>query len=281
MGECALRYFGVDSRTFLRGTILPPDRLAAPLITPPGVAAYAVDPEPTQAVVAGPLAYGRDTRYQDWATAAQASAEHAQHFLEAWQTVASRACPQGAGPAEPISVAAIAIHELSRSWSSGHGIAWLEQVLSRLAGLERAAAVSLGQHLDRNPSGQVGRPGPSAGGILSARPHGSDLFGRCRSAADLLTFAVEQRGRLDQLGRRTVAQMTRHLLRAQQIDWSLRPGSTIDPGTGLWRAQQHLDAFYELAGLLLAGRRDPHHLRRLERGPAYLPEIDLEWLAGS
>jgi 1,4-alpha-glucan branching enzyme len=281
MGECGLRYFGVNSAAFLRGTSLPPDYLVAPLITPTGVAAYAVSPEPTQQVVAGPLAYGRDPRYQDSAMAGQAAAEHADHFLEEWRTFAMRSCAQDSGPIEPISVAAMAIHDLARGWSSSHGVAWLHQVLSRLANLQGAVALSLGQHLDRNPSGLVGRPGPSSGGILSARPHASDLFARCRSATDLLNFVVEVRDRLDWLGHRTVAQMTRHLLCAQQLDWSMPFCHAITPDTGLKRAQEHLDAFYELAGLLLAGRRDRRQLRQLGLGPAYLTVIDLEWLAGS
>ncbi len=146
--------------------------------------------------------------------------------------------------------------------------------------MEGAIAVSLGGYLDRYPTGILGRPGPSAGGILSARPLGSDLFDRCRAAADLLTFALEHRHGFDALDRRCVAHMTRSLLRAQQVDWSLPPGHGIDAETGLQRAQAHLDRFYGLAGLLLAGRLDRRLLNDLGRGPAYLPEIDLELLSG-
>jgi predicted glycosyl hydrolase (DUF1957 family) len=72
--------------------------------------------------------------------------------------------------------------------------------------------------------------------------------------------------------------MTRSLLRAQQIDWSLPPGYGVDAATGIRRAMSHLDQFYELAGLLLSGRPDRRLIERLERGPAYLPEIDLDLL---
>jgi predicted glycosyl hydrolase (DUF1957 family) len=82
------------------------------------------------------------------------------------------------------------------------------------------------------------------------------------------------------LDRRCVAHMTRSLLRAQQVDWALPRGHGIDADTGLQRAWAHLDCFYELAGLLMAGRPDRRLLNDLDRGPVYLPEIDLELLTG-
>ena len=127
----------------------------------------------------------------------------------------------------------------------------------------------------------VGRPGPSAGGILSARPGGSDLFDRCRAAADLLTFALERRRGFGLLENRCVAHMTRSLLRAQQVDWSLPAGAGVDARTGLQRALAHLDRFYGVAGGLMSGRPDRRLLDELDRGPGYLPEIDLELLAGN
>jgi len=74
--------------------------------------------------------------------------------------------------------------------------------------------------------------------------------------------------------------MTRSLLRAQQVHWSLPPGHGIDADTGLQRALAPLDRFCELAGLLLAGRPDRRLLNDLDHGRAYLPEIDLELLTG-
>ena len=46
MGESGLRFFGVAADVFLRGTVLPPGRTSGPLVTPPGVAAFGVEPSP-------------------------------------------------------------------------------------------------------------------------------------------------------------------------------------------------------------------------------------------
>jgi 1,4-alpha-glucan branching enzyme len=280
MGESGLRYFGAAATAFLRGTMLAPDGLLAPLVTPAGVAVFAVDPEPTRQVGASERGYGNDPRYHDTAAAVRAASDHAHHFVERWRQHAPRQAGPRAPGAAPVSAIAIRAHELELGWPGGGGGLWLEAVLNVLATIEGASTVSLARYLDQHPSGPVGRPGPTAGGLLAARPHGSDLFDRCRAAALLLTAATQERGRLNALSRRTVAQMVRHLLRAQQIDWSLPPGHGVGPETGLARSQMHLACFWELAGLLLAGRPDARRLRQLQRGPAYLPEIDIELLAG-
>jgi predicted glycosyl hydrolase (DUF1957 family) len=75
--------------------------------------------------------------------------------------------------------------------------------------------------------------------------------------------------------------MIRSLLQAQQVDWSLPPGRGITAETGLTRAQAHLDRFYAIAGSLMAGRPDRRLLDECERESAYLPEIDLDFLAAS
>jgi predicted glycosyl hydrolase (DUF1957 family) len=279
MGEARLRYFGVSEHAFLRGTVRPPHHLAGPLVTAPGVACFGVNLEATRQVGQGAHAYGRDPRYLDARRADGAAAEHALHFLTRWRALARQISDAGPTLADAISVAAISAHELWHGWPANQGSRWLEHVLEQMGRCTDAVPLSLGHYLDRHPSGPLGTPGASAGGILAARPHGSNLFDRCRAAAELLKHAIEQRARLDAPGRRCVAQMTRHLLLAQQIDWELASAGDRSPEAGLLRSSQHLDAFYELGGLLLAGRLDLARLKERERGPSYLPEIDLDRLA--
>jgi len=277
MAESRLRYFGVTAADFLRGTVKPPDGPLAPLVTPPGVAAFAVDSAPFS-LVKHPEGYGRDPRYLDPATAGHAAVDHARHALQRWTATATAGHPTRRSR-EPIAAASISIHDLAAGWAGGRGADWLAAFLEALACAEGVAAVSLGHYLDRHPSGPLGRPGPSGGGFLAARPRDSDLFDWCRSAAEFLGFFVERRRQLDPPERRTVAHLTRCLLRAQQIDWALPPGSSIEPDVGLRRSRAHLDRFHELAGLLLAGRSDPRLLDDLDRQPPFLPEIDLDLLA--
>jgi 1,4-alpha-glucan branching enzyme len=280
MGEARLRYFCVYEPAFLRGTVRPPHRLASPLVTPPGVACFGVSLDATQQIGDRERAYGRDPRYLDASTDEIAAAEHARHFLEHWGNCFYKTADPGPSLPHPVSVAAIQAQDLCRGWPPGHGGRWLHRVLEQMVQLGGTYPVSLGHYLDRHPSGPLGTPGPSAGGRLGARPHGSDLFDRCRAATEILERAVEQRDQLDAPGRRCVGQMTRHLLRAQQVDWSFVPGHETTPDAGLLRSLHHLDAFYELGGLLLAGRLDLARLEALERGPSFLPEIDLDQLAG-
>jgi 1,4-alpha-glucan branching enzyme len=280
MAASGLRFFGVAADVFVRGTVLPPGRTSGPLITPPGVAAFGVEPSPTSQAFDPQTGYGRDPRYGDPAKAVRAAFEHSKHFVDAWRDQSFSAPTGEDAPIEPIRVVAFSAHDLARGWPSGGAGEWLSQVLERLKTVEGAAASSLDRYLARNPVGPLGRPGVSPGGMLAARPADSDLFDRCRNAADLLTFILEQRRTFRPLERRTTAWMVRCLLRAQQVDWSLPFGRGVGPDVGLERARRHLALFHELAGGLMAGRPDARRLDQLERGPAYLPEIDLAIPAG-
>lgn len=280
MAQSGLRFFGVPADCFLRGSVLPPGRTSGPLVTPPGVAAFGVEPSPTGHAFDPRAGYGRDPRYGDPVKSARAAFEHSRHFVDAWRD-RTLAAPTGEGaPTEPIGVVAFSAHDLAAGWPSGGGAEWLSQVLERLRTVEGAVASSLDSYLGRNPVGPLGRPGGSPGGMLAARPADSDLFDRCRTAADLLTFALERSSTFRPLERRTTAWMIRSLLRAQQVDWSLPFGRGVGPEGGLARARRHLALFHELAGGLMAGRPDARRLGRLDRGPSYLPEIDLDVAAG-
>ncbi|QEH36156.1 1,4-alpha-glucan branching enzyme [Aquisphaera giovannonii] len=278
VGEAGARYFGVAGDALVRGTVLPPASLSAPLITPPGVAAFGVNPAPAESALDAASGYRRDPRYADAAAAGRAAEEQAEHFVSTWTSLAMRDRGASAASDGPVSVAALPAHDLGRDWPAA---AWLGEVLSRLSSSPDARAVCLGRHLDLHPTGVVGRPGPSAGGMMAARPGDSDLYDRCRVAAEMLSHAVEHRGDLGPTGRRAVAHMARALLRAQQVDWSLPPGLGVSPEVGLRRAFEQLDRFHALAGMLMTGRPDRDLLDRLDRGPAFLPSIDLDHLAGA
>ena len=137
LGEAGLRFFGVGGGEFLRGTVLPPDQLFAPMITPPGVAVFGVDPEPTLRVVDPSSGYGRDPRYLDSAGTARAAARHAEDFLESWRQLPRSRPPVRRGAAEPISVVALSAHDLMRCWPGGTG--------GRLAGTGPLAAARAGR----------------------------------------------------------------------------------------------------------------------------------------
>ena len=51
MGEAGLRFFGVGSDEFLKGTIFPPAQVFGPMVTPSGVAVFGVSPDPSRPVV--------------------------------------------------------------------------------------------------------------------------------------------------------------------------------------------------------------------------------------
>jgi 1,4-alpha-glucan branching enzyme len=250
IADARLRYFGVEAEAFRRGTIRPPADLFGPLVTPPGAAAFGLDTDLT----------ARPTR----------DPRHAESFLADWRSRIEHAPRFGAAP--PISAASVSVHDLSG--------AWLDRVLTLLAQPSDLIPTTPGRYLDRYPEGPVGRPGPSAGGLLSVRPAGSDLLDRCRPAADVLAEAIDHREQLSPLGQRALAGMTRSLLQAQALDWHLPPGWGLPPEEGLARAQRYLARFAELAGSLTAGRLDSARLAAFEVGPAYLPEIDLDALSG-
>jgi predicted glycosyl hydrolase (DUF1957 family) len=92
---------------------------------------------------------------------------------------------------------------------------------------------------------------------------------------------VEHRASFGVLERLSVAHMARSLLRAQQVDWAFPPGFGISPEIGLARAHLHLNRFYTLTGLLMAGRPDASLLAEFDRGPIYLPDLDIELLASA
>lgn len=279
MAERGLRFFGVGADAFVRGDFSPPRGALQPLITPPGVAAFGVvDASSTPAFDAN-LGYGRDPRYGKPETAERAAREHAKHFLDAWleRGLSETADRQDAD--ESISVVSFTPHDLAAAWPLGGGDRWLARLLEGLKNLEDAGATSLDRYLNRNPVGMMGRPGASPGGMLAVRPGDSDLFDRCRAAADLLTFALERRRSLRSAERETVRRMVRCLLRAQQVDWSLPHGAGVDPQAGLQRSAEWLSRFHELAAALMSGRAESSAPPR-ERGPSFLPEIDLDILAG-
>ncbi|HWE36379.1 MAG TPA: 1,4-alpha-glucan branching protein domain-containing protein [Isosphaeraceae bacterium] len=273
IAESGPRYFGVAAEAFRRGTVRPPRDLFGPLITPPGAAAFGVDPEPTQLLTDRGRRFARDPRYDDPRQAAEAVADHAQHFVTAWRESAERRADRSES-APPISLAAVSAHDLGGDWGAGGD--WLERTLLILAAPSPWPATTPGRFLDRYPEGPVGLPGGAAGGLAAARPQDSDVLDRCREAADLLADAVGRRDRHGPLGNRALAQMARELLASQALDWSGPPGSAseLDPVEGLARAEGHLARFAELAGLLLAGRLDPARLAALEAGPPYLASLD-------
>jgi 1,4-alpha-glucan branching enzyme len=270
-----IRYFGVEADAFRRGTVRPPADILGPLVTPPGAAAFGVDPNPSAPWVERARRADLDPRLADPARAAEAIGDDVGRFLHAWLEPLGRVPQAGAHP--PISVAAISAHHLPHTplWPGE----WLMQLLHRMAELAPWSATTPGRYLDRYPEGPVGRPGPSAGGVQSVRPAGSDLIDRCRSAAEILADAVEHRQALDPFGHRALAQMTRALLTAQSLDWEIPPGLGLGVEAGMARAERCLAQFQELAGSLLIGRVDPARLAALEAGPAYLPKLDLDRLA--
>ena len=69
------------------------------------------------------------------------------------------------------------------------------------------------------------------------------MLDRCRMAADMLAFALEHRNSFSPDEYRGVAQMTRCLLRAQQVDWWRSPDPTISAKVGLQHARATLISF--------------------------------------
>lgn len=267
-----LRYFGVPADAFLRGTFLPPSRTAAPMITPVGVAAFAVSSAPTAQAFDAGVGYGLDARYADPKQALRAANDHAEHFLNRWIEQSHGISDDAEFDEERLGVVAFSAVDLARAWPSGGGASWLASLLSNLAHLDSARGTSLDAYLARNPVGFMGRPGALAGGFLAARPAGSDVFDRCRAASDLLAFTLDRRGSMSEAEKRTTAEMLRCLLRAQQLDWSYPIHGAIDSEEGLQRASAHLSRFYELAAALMTVRSD----RVVKsRGPEFLPDLDL------
>lgn len=273
LGEAGVRYFGVDAHAFRRGTVRPPLDLQGPLVTAPGVAAFGVDPAPTEPITDPARRYARDADYADPRHTADAARRHAEHFVSSWRGHA-HSTASGNGPR--LSVAAISVHDLGRDWPGAFD--WLEQVLPRLAEGSPWAATTPGRFLDRSPEGPLGRPGPSTGGELAARPGGSDLLDRLLAAGEALAEIVERSRDLDGPPLRAAAQAVRSLLLAQALDWSI-PDGQLGPRAGLDRAEARLAQLAELAPAVLSGRVDAARLATLEAGPPYLPALDVRSLA--
>lgn len=274
LAASGLRYFGVDAFSFRRGTVRPPADLFGPLVTTPGTAAFGVDPGLAQCVAVPEGRYARDPRYGDPAQSAHALGEHVAHFIESWRGRLEHA--PHPHPHPPVCITGLSAHDLGGLW--WRGADWLELSLRRLSNASPWALTTPGRYLDRFPDAPVGRPGPSAGGLLTVRPGGSDLIDRCHLAAEVLADAVDRRSSYGPLGRRALAQMTRLLLRAQSLDWHLPPGHGLPTDEGLARASHCLTDFAELAGLLAAGRLSAGRIAALEAGPAYLCDLDVDRL---
>jgi predicted glycosyl hydrolase (DUF1957 family) len=261
MAACGLRYFATDADAFRRGTVAPPQDLAGPLITRVGVAAFGVDPGPSRMFLDLPE---------------EGDDDQAHRFAQSWRDHLS-ASGRIADPA--LSLVRLDVHDLTRAGRSG--LDRLEHAVKERSRSEWWSPMTPSSFLDRYPEGPLGRPGPSAGGWPSVLPGGTDLFGPIPPAADVLTDALARRTNLTPTGRRAVAQMTRHLLLAQALDWHLPAHSPLGADAGLARARAHLDAFTELAATLFAGRIDRARLAQLESGPAYLAGLSLDALAAA
>jgi predicted glycosyl hydrolase (DUF1957 family) len=265
LAGCGLRYFATDADAFRRGTVQPPQDLAGPLVTRAGVAAFGVDPEPARLLV-GSSADGDDNAARD----------QGHQFAHAWRDGLST---RGRLADPAFALIRLDVHELTRSGPSG--LARLEHAVRARSRFDTWAPLTPASFLDRHPDGPLGRPGTSSGGWPAVLPGGSDLFGPLRPAADVLADALARRANLTPTGRRAVAQMTRHLLLAQALDWHLPLASPVGPEAGVGRARAHMAAFAELAATLYSGRVDRLRLADLEAGPAYLAGLDLDALAAA
>jgi 1,4-alpha-glucan branching enzyme len=275
LGRRGLRYFGVDAESARRGTVRSPMDLFGPLATSAGSAAFAVDPIPCAPLADRARHHQHSPPRMDHAAAIAAAAEFAGHWVAAWRDGAHARAPRTSDP-PPINVSAISADHLGGKWTLG--AEWLERVLFNLSTNLDWPPTTPSRYLDRFPEHPLGRPGPSAGGLPSVRPHGSDLWERLLSAAELLNDLLEQTPSFGGLGRRAFALMVRSLLLAQSLDWETPIGRGISPEEGLARAYTRLADFHELAGELASGAINPGRVAELEAGPAYLPDIHPEHL---
>jgi 1,4-alpha-glucan branching enzyme len=274
IAAAGLRFFTVDADALCRGTVQSPAGPFGILVTPPGTAAFGCDASLVGNLTSGGVHYRLDPRYADPFTAQAAIVDHVDHFLAGWYARIERGHAGNRMP--PVSLIAISAHDIGGWWPLG--ALWLERLLFCMSDVNRWMPTTPSRYLDRYPEGPVGLPGPSAGGLLSVRPAGSDLTDHCRSAAATLEDVVGRLDALDPMARRAAAQMTRLLLRAQALDWHLPPEFPCEDG--LARAMGCLARFNELAGLLAAAQLDPERLAFYEaQRPVYLPEIELERLA--
>lgn len=274
IAESRCRYFGVDAYAFRRGTVRPPVDLLGPLIAACGVAAFGIDPEPTQAIVHPTAGFARDQRYLNVTSSSIAVGEHADRFVDSWIAHAERSAAGRSFDQPPFSVATIAARDLGENWRSGGD--FLEAVLRRFSrsSPDGWIATTPGRYLDRFPKGPLGRPGPSGGGGLAIHPGGSDLADRCHEAALILEVALANLTVDDRLACDIVAAMTRSLLAATALDWNTAPHATIEPREGLKGAQEHLDRFARLAAKLASGRLDHAAIDQIDPHAEYLVSLD-------
>lgn len=265
IGESRLRFTAVSLHDFERGTARPPRGPFEPMVTPAGVAVFAVDPEPVRQ-----LAGHRDPAS---APGSEGSRARAEVFAESWRgSVAARdGSPDRASGAPPISLVALSLQELG----SG-GVLWLGDLISALVGDADWPLTTLERHLDHFPEGALGRPGMTMGGWLAARPAGGDLLDRVRDMAERLADALDGPAVATVLGRRGLSQAVRELLLSQSLDWGTPPAIAAD--VALAQAGRRLDRVGVILSRLGAGLLDPATVAAMEVGPSYLPEIDLNAL---
>jgi predicted glycosyl hydrolase (DUF1957 family) len=265
LGANRLRFTAVSAHDFVRGTARPPHGPFEILVTPTGVAVFAIDADPGRQL----LSY----RDPDAPPGSSRSVARARAFANSWRASVADRARWSPAPREapPISLAALPIHALGRD-----GVAWLADLVPALADADAWPLTTPERHLDRHPEGPVGRPGTTAGGWLAARPVGADLLDRVRDAACTLADALAWPAAATPLGRRALDQALREVLLAAALDWDL-PAS-LDPDAALARARLRLDRAAALLSRLAGGALDPAAVAAFETGPAYLPDLDLDRL---
>ncbi len=263
LGESRLRFTAVSSHDFVRGTARPPRGPFEVMVTPPGVAVFAVDAEPGRQLLG----------YVDGEAppGSKRSRSRAEAFVKSWRgSVAERAGmasgPEGTSP--PISLMALSIHDLEPA-----GVSWLADLIPALAGDSEWPITTPERFLDHYPDGPLGRPGMTVGGWLAARPAGSDLLDRVRDLAERLSEALDGPAAATSMGRRGLSQAVRELLLSQSLDWGISPAIAAE--TAMTQAGRRLDRVGVILSRLGAGLLDPATVAAMEAGPSFLPEIDL------
>jgi 1,4-alpha-glucan branching enzyme len=261
LGAAGLRFTAVPAHDFVRGTVRPPRGPFEILVTPPGVAVFAIDADPGRQLPS----------YRDPGNSPGSgrSLARARAFAASWRASVADRARWSPAPREapPISLAALSVHDLGRD-----GVAWLADLVLALAEESGWPLTTPERHLDRHPEGPLGRPGTAAGGWLAARPVGADLLDRVRDAADALTIALDGPAAATPLGRRVLSQALREVLLAGALDWEIP--AHLPAEAGLARARERLDRAGRLLARLAAGALDGATVAALEAGPAYLPDLD-------
>jgi predicted glycosyl hydrolase (DUF1957 family) len=251
LAGAGLRYTTISAESFQRGGARSPGDVFGPMITPPGTAVFAVDPEPGP----GPLSF-----------------QSADGFVASWRRRVEQAPTEGSAP--PIGVTS-----LSAQLLAGPGrMAWFTRVLDLLGTSSTCPPTTLGRYLDRFPEGPVGRPAIAWEGFDWLWTTGVDLLDRCRLAAELVADLATARETFGPLGRRALSQMARSLLAATATDIFEAYGPPLSTVEARARIEGYLARVSELAGSLQAGRLDSGRLARLEEGPPFLADLNLAHL---